>query len=690
MAQDDDIFEPRVGRSRRDSARPPRATRLRAEIVKQVARRGGDPRRLGDAGAVSAPRTGRFNARGRGARIAAAVPRGSGWSFDHGSGMRVRPRRVTVKARVVKLAGKATAVRSHLRYLERDGVSREGEPGRFYSTFADDADGKAFAERGAGDRHQFRFIVAPEDGPAFDHLRNFTRDLMAKMEEDLGTTLDWVAVDHFDTGHPHSHILVRGITEDGKTLNIAGDYIAHGIRHRGSQIMTWALGPQSELEVRHQLEREVDAERLTRLDRMMLAQAGDKARDHVIDLRGQEGRRAFDPQHQQLLVARARVLERMELAEPAGPLAWRLAPHMEQTLIDMGMRGDIIRLMHREMTQEKSAPGIEHDRCVVHGIDKVPEQNEGPIIGRVVKRGTADDEHERRYIIVDGIDGHSHYVDIGISAEPTPIGGVVSLTPVQAEPRSVDQTVAHIAEAHGGRYTVDIHLRHDPTATESFAQTHVRRLEAIRRVIGKPERAPDGTWQIGPDHLDTALAYEQRKLRAEPVKVEMLSSTPILAQTGVHAATWLDRELVAKDRMVTADTGYGAEVRKALALRQQWLVEQQLAERQGSDVLYRANLLRILRDREMRAVAGQLSHEMGLQFTQIEPGERVEGTLRRRVDMTSGRFALIERARDFTLVSWRDDLERHVGKPLSGIMRDGRSINWTIGRGRSGPSIGGM
>ena len=75
---------------------------------------------------------------------------------------------------------------------------------------------------------------------------------------------------------------------------------------------------------------------------------------------------------------------------------------MEQTLIDMGMRGDIIRLMHREMTQEKSAPGIKHDRFVVHGIDKTPEQNEGPIIGRVVKRGTADDEHERRYLIVEG------------------------------------------------------------------------------------------------------------------------------------------------------------------------------------------------------------------------------------------------------------------------------------------------
>ncbi|AJR23108.1 relaxase/mobilization nuclease RlxS [Sphingobium sp. YBL2] len=683
MAQDDDSFEPRVGRSRRDSGRSPRAGRLRSEIMKQVARRGGNSRRLGDAGGGAHPRTGRFNARGRGARIAAAVPRGSGWSFDQGSGMRVRPRRVTVKARVVKLAGKAGAVGMHLRYLERDGVSREGDRGRFYSTFADEADARAFAERGLDDRHQFRLIVAPEDGPAFDHLRDFTRDLMAKMEEDLGTTLDWVAVDHFDTGHPHSHILIRGITEDGKTLNIAGDYIAHAIRYRASEIMTRALGPQSEIEVRQQLALEVDAERLTRLDRMMLAQA----KDHVIDLRRMEGEVAFDPGHQQLLVARARVLERMELAQQAGPLSWTLTPHMEKTLTDMGMRGDIIRLMHREMTKEKEATQIDAGRYVVHGV---AAQMTGPVIGKVVKRGTADDDHERRYLIVDSIDGRSHYVDIGASAEPTPIGGMVSLTPRQAEPRAVDHTVARIAQAHGGRYGLGIHLNHDPHASEAFVETHVRRLEAIRKTTGKPEREADGTWRIGPDHLDTVRAYEQRKLRTEPVKVEMLSTEPILQQAGVHAATWLDRELTAPDKAPIATSGYGQEVRKALALRQQWLVEQQLAERQGDEVIYRRNLLRILREREVRAVAGQLSKELGLIFAEPVPGERVEGTLTRKVTMTSGRFALIERSHEFTLVPWRDELERHVGKQLSGLMREDRPISWTIGRGRSGPSIGSM
>jgi len=686
MAQDDDSFEPRVGRSRREGARPPRAAGLRSQILKQVARRGGNPRQLGLDGSASGPRSGRFNARGRGARIAAAVPRGSGWSFDRGSGMRVRPRRVTVKARVVKLAGKAGAVTMHLRYLERDGVSREGEPGRFYSTFADEADARAFAERGLDDRHQFRLIVAPEDGPAFDTLRDFTRDLMAKMEEDLGTTLDWVAVDHFDTGHPHSHILIRGVTEDGKTLNIAGDYIAHAIRYRASEIMTRALGPQSEIEVRQQLEREVDAERLTRLDRMMMAQA----KDHVIDLRRIEGVNGIDAGQQQLLVARARVLERMELAEQAGPLSWTLSPQMEQTLTDMGMRGDIIRLMHREMTREKEQLRADADRYVVHGIDQAPEQVSGPIIGKVMKRGAADDDHERRYLIVDGLDGRSHYVDVGTSAEPTPVGGMVSLTPRQAEPRAVDRTVAQIAGAHAGRYSLGIHLNHDPDASEAFVETHVRRLEAIRKATGKPEREPNGAWRIGPDHLDTVRAYERRKQRAEPVKVEMLSAAPILQQTGVQAATWLDRELTATDKTSIATSGYGQEVRKALALRQQWLVEQQLAERQGDDVIYRRNLLRILREREVRAVAGQLSKELGLSFAESVPGERVEGTLRRRVDMTSGRFALIERSHEFSLVPWRDELDRHVGKQLSGLMREDRPISWTIGRGRGGPSIGGM
>jgi type IV secretory pathway VirD2 relaxase len=332
-------------------------------------------------------------------------------------------------------------VARHVSYLERDGVTRDGERTRFYSTFADEADAKAFVERGAQDRHQFRFIVSPEDGREFEDLKSFTRDLMAKMEQDLATNLDWVAVDHFDTGHPHTHVLVRGVTEDSKTLNIAGDYIAHGIRARASEIMTRELGPQSEIEVRQQLSREVEAERLTRLDRDLLRQA----KDNAVDLSRIEGPMAGDAEYQQLLVGRVRVLERMELATKSGALSWTLRPATEQTLSDMGRRGDIVRTSHQRFKLDlvgdlfdrvrsgKRTIEPSSERLVVHEPAKVrapvPEQPSGPVIGKVVGRGAADEDHERRYLVVDGVDGRSHYLEIGTTHQSLPTGATVGSTP---------------------------------------------------------------------------------------------------------------------------------------------------------------------------------------------------------------------------------------------------------------------
>src|SRR3546814_12804038 len=69
----------------------------------------------------------------------------------------------------------------------------------------------AFLQRCDGDRHQFRFIVSPEDGSEYPDLKPYIRRLMTQMEADLGTRLDWVAVDHFNTPHPPPHILLRGV-----------------------------------------------------------------------------------------------------------------------------------------------------------------------------------------------------------------------------------------------------------------------------------------------------------------------------------------------------------------------------------------------------------------------------------------------------------------------------------------------
>ncbi|WP_299440034.1 DUF3363 domain-containing protein [uncultured Rhodospira sp.] len=78
-----------------------------------------------------------------------------------------------------------------------------------------------------------------------------------------------------------------------------------------------------------------------------------------------------------------------------------------------------------------------------------------------------------------------------------------------------------------------------------------------------------------------------------------------------------------------------------------------------------------------------MSEDLGLPYAQASPGERVEGTYRRAVDLASGRMAVIEKARDFTLVPWRPVLDRHLGRS---VLR-GETISWTIGRQRGGPSI---
>jgi type IV secretory pathway VirD2 relaxase len=555
MAQNDDRFEPRLGRSRRDTVRAPT---LRTALMSRVARAGGNPRRLPSAvpGAsaqrVPSSSPGRFNARGRGAKIAAGFPRGSGWSFDRQSGARVRPRRATVKVRIVKATGKAGGVQAHLRYLEREGVSREGEPGRLYSTFTDEADRDAFIERGLEDRHQFRIILSPEDGAAYEDLKPFTRDVMAQVEKDLGTTLDWVAVDHHDIGHPHIHVVVRGVTEDGKILNIAGDYLSHGIRHRAGEVLTRDLGPQTEQEVQRQLEHEVEAERLTRLDRTLIC----RAEQGMIDLRMDDPGTDFERAHRQLLIARARQLDRMQLATPEGPLRWSLSPDAEDVLRTMGERGDIIKAMTEAKLGRSPQLYTIHDR------------DAAPIVGRVVARGLADEQGDRRYLVIDGIDGRSHYADIGEAEGSFPVGSIVRLSNRPMEPRQVDRTVAEIAAANGGRYSINIHLQHDPTASEAFAATHVRRLEAIRRTTGAVERDRDGTWTIPPDHLERVRDYEPRLAQAHPVAVQTLSTVPIERQVGAEGATWLDRQLTREVDQERAGHGFGRDVLQALVRRQ--------------------------------------------------------------------------------------------------------------------------
>ncbi|MGC2787796.1 MAG: DUF3363 domain-containing protein, partial [Roseiarcus sp.] len=385
MTTRDEDFGPRPGRIRHGNEGARRPKSFVGEVMRAVKKAGHRGPAFGQSG-----RAGGRSTFGRGRRAALSLA------------SRSPNRRVVVMARVVRRrAGLARSVplSKHVAYLVREGVTRDGAGARMFDATSDDADTKAFVERCEEDRHHFRFTLSPEDAGQMADLRAFTRELMADAERDLGTKLDWVAVDHWNTDNPHIHVLVRGRADDGQDLVISRDYISDGLRGRAGERVTLELGPRSEREIRAGLENEVGAERWTSLDRS-LREISDEG-GGIADLR--PGGVGEDPELRKLMIGRAGKLERLGLAEQVGAAQWTLKPGLEPALRDLGVRGDIIKTMHRAIGRADREPDVAS--FALHG-DKPAD----PVLGRLVERGLHDELRGTAYAIIDGVDGRTHHL----------------------------------------------------------------------------------------------------------------------------------------------------------------------------------------------------------------------------------------------------------------------------------------
>lgn len=592
-----------------------------------------------------------------------------------------RARRVIVKARFVRQGFRGTgAVRAHLSYLKREGVTKDGAPARMFDAASDDADLRAFAERAREDRHHFRFVVSPEDATEMEDLRAFTRDLVKQMEHDLGTRLDWVALDHWNTDNPHLHLIVRGADDRSDPLVIHRDYISHGMRERAAELVTIELGQQSEHEVRRKLAGEVDADRWTRLDATLRREA-QRDEGGVLDFRPEVARPdTAGSEIRTLLLGRLQKLERMSLARAVGPAQWLLAEEAEPSLRDLGIRGDIIRTMQRAL----SAQGQERSETDF-AISETPIAPEQTVIGRVIEKGVDDELKGSAYLVVDGVDGHVHYLRVGNfdAVADIPEGGVVAVG--RAQSRQSDRTISRLAAAIDGIYDPERHrlelARANAPDPEALVEAHVRRLEALRRGGRIVERLPDGRWNVREDYLDRARAYDAKRRAALELEIRTLSRLPPERQVVASGATWLDRELVNREKTELAETGFGGEVRTALKQRTEQLVGHGLARRRQGQVIFARELLDTLTRRELTDAAMQIARQTGLEYRAVEEGDRVSGVYRRPVDLVSGRFALIEDGRQIVLVPWRPIVERRLGREVSGVLRAG-SMSWNLGRER--------
>lgn len=592
---------------------------------------------------------------------------GRGHTAARFAGAKLTPmsRRVTIKTLLVNQRNASSqSLAKHLRYIERDGAGRDGEPGRAYGPQTDEADLDAFKERAADDRHHFRFIVSPEDGAELADLRTYTRHLMNRMEADLGTRLDWVAVDHWNTDNPHTHLIVRGRDDTGKDLIIAGDYIAHGFRHRAAELATEWLGPRTELEIQQTLQREVEQERWTSLDRTLRREAGEDGRVQI--------ERFNEPRLQRqrlLLIGRLQRLQRLGLADEVQPGTWAIHADAEKTLRALGERGDIIRTMQRAMS------GQPRELAVFE-----PGDDGRNIVGRVAGKGLADELHDRGYLVIDGVDGKGHYVALNARDELAnyPTGAVVEVRG-SAEVRAADKNIAALAS--DGLYRTGHHLAieqgrakpdRDP---QEVVAAHVRRLEALRRA-GIVERVAEGLWKV-PDNLaERGRQYDAQRLGG--VSVELKSPLPIERQARVIGATWLDQQLIGGGKGL-GDLGFGGEVKDALQQRADFLAKQGLAERRGQRVILARNLLGTLRNRELAQAAKDIAAETGLAHRPATEGQRVSGIYRRSVMLASGRYAMLDDGMGFSLVPWRPVIEQRLGQQLAATLR-GSGVSWEFNK----------
>ena len=568
-----------------------------------------------------------------------------------------RMQRVIVKTHISRApkGGGTGALRAHLGYIQRDGVERGGSGGELYGREGAVPDADAFAARCDDDRHQFRIIVSPEDAARLGDLKETTRALMAQMESDLGTRLDWLAVDHHNTGHPHTHIVIRGKDSGGKDLVIAPAYIREGLAARAQDIVTERLGPRRDLEIAAARQSEITKERFTGLDRAILADAEDGI-VRVTEGSGPGGR--FD---EALRRARLRHLEVLKLAAPAGRDAWQLKPGWEASLTAMGHRGDILRALAARGQHDLADHNLRRFEPGAHGYER--------LVGTVITSLPEDELRDRRSLIVEDFENGRWMVDIGIR-EPgsiPPDGAVVELGARRAKLREIDASIVRIAERSGGLYSEALHKDAEPGSTPAWRQGHVRRLEALRR-DGIATRGSDGTWSIPGNFAGRAMAHDAS--RTGRVELQVRSWLPLKDQPRHAGLTWLDEHAGA----LPGDHLAAARTARLEFLRQKgWLGD-------GASEIDET-LRNRLRAMELRRTYGALAAASGRGAVELVQGNRFEGQFEKAIDLGQGRLALIGNAREFALVPWRPEIERHRGRELT-VKRTAQGVTWTIGTGR--------
>jgi len=597
-------------------------------------------------------------------------------------------RRVIVKARLVKLngrrngigptqrysSGKAKIV-AHMTYLSREGVSKTGEKGVFYDGQEKDLSPKEFIHSTENDDRQFRFILSPEDATAVD-LTQFTRDLMQQIQTDLNTQLEWVAVNHYNTDNPHTHLTVRGVDENGRALFIHPEYIQQGIRYRAGDWLNRELGPVTPYERLQQLNKDIHAERYTTLDRTLESHA-DSNREINLS-QGAALTKARD--RYGALLKRVGWLEKQGFAHKTVAGSWRLDESMKAQLSDRHkrqLRLDALNKLDPNALQQH----------VIHG-----GHSSAQITGQVVSRGLSDELYDKEYMIIDAIDGGLHYVDLSKAREYERVTkGQIATIDTQAPifEKPADKTIADLAAKQKGVYDP---VRHEqwaqandivsPSAMAGYLKSFERRLHTLERKDLVTPLTSD-RYQLPPDFMEQIHATDQRSKNTYQdgkVNVRLESSVGLKRQTQVLAVTWLDKQLVNKvavSQPVGSDSSardetstFANQYQTSLANRRQFLIAQGLADTDKGLFTPRPQLLKSLRNQEIETVKAAFV-KRGQEVVELaNPGDVFMGELGAQTTRAGNRYATVTSSKGkVAVIPWRNTYRTQLNKNIRLLMQ---------------------
>ncbi len=672
-------LRPRMGQPKKEN------TRSKSDLTRIKMLTRGFARNIGKKKYI----TERSSSRGRGNRIA-TPPK--------------MAQRVIIKSRYLKMnnARSIGTSRAHINYITRDSVGIEGGEAIAFNNEQsfDKNELNQFIARGANSPHQFRLIVSPENGNNLD-MQGFAKELINSMEGDLATKLDYVAVVHYDTNHPHIHFVINGKTDDNRELRISRNYLSNGIRARGSEIATHELGFRTEHELDISLEKEITAERFTSLDNKLLKLSEQaKVTEHAKIVELSSNKKIIDLayipkrmdqrflKNRGILLARLNELESLGLAWEKKAGVWELENDFKGKLQELSRENEIVKRIESHI-QDLSE---NHKALILENNQPVEEK----IIGKVVGKGIVNELYDSKYMVIEGINGNAYYAQLTRYSEKedkeAKLGDIVALdnrntqTTGGAEHNAVNlSSKTGIYDINEHRVLIEAGIKKLPdgvTDIENYLERHVKRMKHLESK-GLITKVKENAWNI-PKDLIKNIENQLNETRKLFMRVELESTLTLNEQINARGLTALDKQIARNGYKTIShpnSRGFQKEFEMAMEKRIEALKSLDLAYEKDNTIVINKDFAQKLIDIEITDAVSKISLKHGayIDFDKIlisnlsEKTREFEGKLVEYVNLPSGKMAVVANFREFTLVPMEAGMSKLMGKEI--LLSSNKSVN---------------